>query len=62
MGAGETGLSARVTVLTARMAKGLEFDAAVVVDQQTIAATDGAGSLYVALTRPTQRLYTVDPA
>lgn len=61
IGAGDTGLSARVTVLTARAAKGLEFDAVVVLDQAAIAASDGAGSLYVALTRPTQRLYLLDP-
>lgn len=62
IGASDIGPSARVTVLTARAAKGLEFDAAVVVDQHAVARTDGAGSLYVALTRPTQRLYLIDPA
>jgi hypothetical protein len=32
-----------------------------VVDQERIVAEDGSGSLYVALTRPTQRLTVVDP-
>jgi DNA helicase IV len=45
-----------------RTAKGLEFDTAIVVDQRGIVADSGAGSLYVALTRPTQRLSVIDPA
>lgn len=62
VGESETGPGARVTIMTARAAKGLEFDAVVVVDQRAIARSDGAGSLYVALTRPTQRLHIIDPA
>jgi DNA helicase IV len=62
VGFGAEGLGARVSVLGARTAKGLEFDAVVVVDQEGIAATEGSGALYVALTRPTQRLALVDPA
>lgn len=62
IGDSETGPIARVTIMTARAAKGLEFDAVVVVDQRAIARSDGAGSLYVALTRPTQRLHIIDPA
>jgi DNA helicase IV len=62
VGFGADGLGAGVSVLGARAAKGLEFDAVVVVDQEGIAASDGSGALYVALTRPTQRLALVDPA
>ncbi|HEY8318015.1 MAG TPA: AAA family ATPase [Amnibacterium sp.] len=62
VGFGAEGLGAHVSVLTARSAKGLEFDAVVVVDQEGIAEGDGSGALYVALTRPTQRLTLVDPA
>ena len=47
-----------VAVLTPRAAKGLEFDAVVVVEPQQILAAvpHGAADLYVALTRATQRL------
>ncbi|HEV7624236.1 MAG TPA: AAA family ATPase [Amnibacterium sp.] len=62
VGFGAEGLGARVSVLGPRAAKGLEFDAVMVVDQEGIAAADGSGALYVALTRPTQRLALVDPA
>ncbi len=62
VGFGAEGLRAHVSVLGPRTAKGLEFDAVVVVDQERIAAVDGSGALYVALTRPTQRLTLVDPA
>ncbi|MDH2445035.1 AAA family ATPase [Amnibacterium sp. CER49] len=61
VGYGAEGLRAKVSVLPPRIAKGLEFDAVVVVDEERIAAEDGSGSLYVALTRPTQRLAVVDP-
>ncbi|MGN6742098.1 MAG: AAA family ATPase, partial [Amnibacterium sp.] len=61
VGFGAEGLGARVSVLGPRTAKGLEFDAVVVVDQEGIAATEGPGALYVALTRPTQRLSLVEP-
>ncbi|MCL2470112.1 MAG: AAA family ATPase [Propionibacteriaceae bacterium] len=42
--------------------KGLEFDAVVVVDPDSIASSteSGARTLYVALTRPTQELVTID--
>ena len=55
-GTGET-----VTLLTPPEAKGLEFDAVVVVDPAAIVAASerGAGALYVAMTRATQRLYLV---
>ncbi|HVQ96444.1 MAG TPA: ATP-binding domain-containing protein [Mycobacteriales bacterium] len=51
-------LDSPVAVLTVRQAKGLEFDTAVVVDPAAILAESarGASDLYVALTRPTQRL------
>jgi DNA helicase IV len=51
-------LEAPVVLLTVRQAKGLEFDAVVVVDPAGIAAESARGpsDLYVALTRPTQRL------
>ena len=51
-------LESRVVVLTVRQAKGLEFDAVVVADPEAIVAESprGRSDLYVALTRPTQRL------
>ncbi|HWG25158.1 HelD family protein [Actinospica sp.] len=51
----------RLIVLTDLDAKGLEYDAAVVVDPDAIAGESPAGlrTLYVALTRATQRLYVV---
>jgi DNA helicase IV len=49
----------RLSVITALDAKGLEYDAAVVVDPERIIGESPAGTrtLYVALTRATQRLY-----
>jgi superfamily I DNA/RNA helicase len=58
-GPGEGGdLGNRVSVLTVDEAKGLEYDAVTVVDPAAILAESprGASDLYVALTRPTQRL------
>jgi hypothetical protein len=51
-------LASRVVVLPVKQAKGLEFDTAVVVDPEGITAESrrGVSDLYVALTRPTQRL------
>ena len=51
-------LGERVSVLTVDEAKGLEFDAVTVVEPAAIIAESprGASDLYVALTRPTQRL------
>ena len=53
---------ASVSVVTALEAKGMEYDIVVVVAPDEIVATTpgGARVLYVALTRPTQRLITVD--
>ena len=55
-------LAGRLEVRTALQVKGLEFDAVVVVDPDDIVAHTSGGMrvLYVALTRPTQRLVTLD--
>ena len=54
-------LSAPVSVLTVAGAKGLEFDTVVLVEPGAILAESprGLNDLYVALTRPTQRLHVV---
>ena len=54
----------RVAVLTPVEAKGLEYDAVLVVTPDDIVAESPGGvrALYVALTRPTQRLVTLDAA
>ncbi|SMQ67981.1 UvrD-helicase domain-containing protein [Agreia sp. VKM Ac-1783] len=64
IGLGAQGLNRAIAVLTAQDAKGLEFDAVVVVDPDGILAESsrGASGLYVAMTRPTQRLHLVRPA
>jgi DNA helicase IV len=55
------GLDHRVTVVPALAAKGLEFDAVVVVEPARIVedAPSGLRLLYIALTRPTQHLSVV---
>jgi DNA helicase IV len=60
-GARGADLEAPVTVLTVAQAKGLEFDAVVLVDPATIVAESprGLNDLYVALTRTTHRLCIV---
>ena len=52
----------RVSVVAPLEAKGLEYDAVLVVAPDEIAASSPGGvrTLYVALTRPTQRLVTLD--
>lgn len=52
----------RTSVLTAVAAKGLEYDGVLVTDPDEIVATSPGGerALYVALTRATQRLITLD--
>lgn len=51
---------AQVTVLAPRQTKGLEFDAVVLVEPAAIAeGAGGTSDLYVAMTRPTQRLVVV---
>lgn len=54
----DAGPGHRVTVLTVREAKGLEFDAVLLVEPAEIVgqSTRGWGDLYVGLTRSTQRL------
>jgi DNA helicase IV len=54
----------RVVVITAQQAKGLEYDAVLVITPDDIVAESPGGvrALYVALTRPTQRLVTLDVA
>ena len=61
VGRGAAGLNRAVAVLTPQESKGLEFDAVVVVEPQRIVdeITRGAAALYVAMTRPTQRLHLV---
>lgn len=56
------GVHDRLGVLTALQVKGLEYDAVVVVapDEIVAQAPGGVRILYVALTRPTQRLVTLD--
>ncbi|SPF05378.1 HelD family protein [Streptomyces sp. MA5143a] len=58
---GAEDLRARVAVLGARMAKGLEYDHVVVVEPAAIAAAEARGlhRLYVALTRAVSRLDVV---
>jgi DNA helicase IV len=60
-GRGASGLSRPIAVLTGYEAKGLEFDAVVLADPEALVAESprGAASLYVAMTRPTQRLTLV---
>lgn len=57
----DAALDARATLLAVEEAKGLEFDAVVVVDPARIAeeAAQGLRSVYVALTRTTRRLAIV---
>jgi len=58
VGQGRAALDSPVVVLTVHEVKGLEFDSVVLVEPSTIlkASPRGANDLYVALTRPTQRL------
>lgn len=59
--AGMRRLDRQIMLLTPWDAKGLEFDSVVVVEPNDIARdpAGGAGNVYVAMTRPTQRLYLV---
>jgi Superfamily I DNA and RNA helicases len=61
VGRGASGLDLPIAVLSARDAKGLEFDVVVLVDPDAIVAESsrGASAVYVAMTRPTQRLIIV---
>ncbi|HEY8912306.1 HelD family protein [Lacisediminihabitans sp.] len=61
VGLGAQGLTRDIALMTPQDAKGLEFDSVIVVDPAGIVAASerGAGALYVAMTRATQRLYLV---
>jgi hypothetical protein len=58
VGRGRTALDSPAVVLTVAEVKGLEFDSVLLVEPASIlkASPRGANDLYVALTRPTQRL------
>lgn len=58
VGSGSGGAGQDIVVTTAAEAKGLEFDAVVIVDPSTLVAEAGGlvGDLYVAMTRATQTL------
>lgn len=59
VGVGAAGLSRSIAVLTPADVKGLEFDAVVIAEPTEIVQEHrrGAAALYVAMTRPTQRLH-----
>jgi DNA helicase IV len=61
VGQGTTAIDAPLAVLDPRQSKGLEVDIAIVVEPAAIVAASprGVNDLYVALTRPTQRLVIV---
>ena len=61
VGHGSDALTSDIAVMTAQEAKGLEFDSVVVFEPTRIVAASsrGAAALYVAMTRPTQRLVMV---
>ena len=61
VGRAARGLTRAIAVLTPQEAKGLEFDSVVIVEPNEIiaASSRGVGALYVAMTRPTQRLHLV---
>lgn len=61
VGLGAVGLTRDVAVITPQEAKGLEFDGVIIVDPMAVltGSERGAGALYVAMTRATQRLYLV---
>ncbi|MBS2961853.1 UvrD-helicase domain-containing protein [Actinocrinis puniceicyclus] len=63
LGARVDAADGRLVVIDALDAKGLEYDAAVVLDPEEIEGESPAGTrtLYVALTRATQRLYICRP-
>ncbi|MGO1591185.1 UvrD-helicase domain-containing protein [Ancrocorticia sp.] len=54
-------VGARIHVIDAYQAKGLEFDVVVVLEPHEILA-EGPGSLYVAMTRPTRQLHVIHTA
>ena len=64
LGTAQTALERQVLVLSPWEAKGLEFDAVVIVEPREVieAAGGRVGDLYVAMTRPTQRLAMIGAA
>lgn len=56
IGAGSAGVDEEIAVMSAQDAKGLEFDAVVIVEPAELIDAHGAGDLYVAMSRPTQHL------
>jgi hypothetical protein len=62
--AARNGLESQVTLVPVRLVKGLELDAAVVVEPAAIVSEEAQGmrALYVALTRATKRLAVVHAA
>lgn len=61
VGRGAAGLAREIAVITPQESKGLEFDSTIVVEPHLIVdeIARGAAALYVAMTRPTQRLHLV---
>jgi len=61
VGRGPAGLTRPIALISAQDAKGLEFDVVVLAEPAGVLAESprGAGALYVAMTRPTQRLHVV---
>jgi len=59
VGSGSAGIDDEIAVMTAQDAKGLEFDAVVIVEPAELIDSHGAGDLYVAMTRPTTHLGVV---
>ncbi|MGP9537862.1 HelD family protein [Brachybacterium sp. AOP43-C2-M15] len=59
VGMGSAGVDDEIAVMTAQDAKGLEFDAVVIVEPAELIDAHGAGDLYVAMSRPTQHLGVV---
>lgn len=55
-----TGIERKVMVVTPELAKGLEFDSVIVVEPSRVVVEHGMRSLYVALTRTTNRLFLVE--
>ncbi|SNT04852.1 DNA helicase IV [Micrococcales bacterium KH10] len=59
-GTPQNAISERLVVVTPQGVKGLEFDVVVVLEPaQILAGSGGAADLFVALTRPTQRLVVI---
>ncbi|WP_114856587.1 ATP-binding domain-containing protein [Brachybacterium sp. YJGR34] len=59
VGVGSAGVDDEIAVMTAQDAKGLEFDAVVLVEPAELVDAHGAGDLYVAMSRATQHLGVV---